>query len=61
VLPAGATTADLLHEIGRRHGDRLVRVAAACSLLVDGRPDHARAAVLVEGATVDLLPPFAGG
>ena len=48
-----------LHE-----GTRLGDVLAVCSALVDERPvgSTAPAEVLVEpGATVDFLPPFAGG
>ncbi len=60
-LADGSTTADLVSDAGRRRGPDLVRVAAACSVLVDGRPDHDRSRVLTDGVTVDLLPPFAGG
>lgn len=44
--------------------DQLCRVVAACSVLVEGQgvagrePDEVRVAA---GATVELLPPFAGG
>lgn len=59
-----ATLADALAHVGNLHGDRLARVLAVCSFLVDGDPvggrDHA--GVRLDGAgLVDVLPPFAGG
>jgi molybdopterin converting factor small subunit len=44
-----------------RHGDALERVLGRCSLLVDGRRADASATPVPAGATVDVLPPFAGG
>jgi molybdopterin converting factor small subunit len=55
------TLGALIDIIGARHGDRLATVLRASSFLVDGLASHDRAAVLPEGATVDVLPPFAGG
>lgn len=49
---------------GTPEGGRLRRVLAACSVLVGEEPVGTRehAAVLVEpGASVEFLPPFAGG
>ncbi|HET8640567.1 MAG TPA: MoaD/ThiS family protein, partial [Pseudonocardiaceae bacterium] len=43
------------------HGERMARVLAAASFLVDGVACHDRGAPLPAGATVDVLPPFAGG
>jgi molybdopterin converting factor small subunit len=43
------------------HGERLERVLAACSFLVDGTSTRDREMSLAEGAVVDVLPPFAGG
>jgi molybdopterin synthase sulfur carrier subunit len=46
--------------LGARHGERLAQVLAASSFLVEAvhaEPDD----VLPAGATVDVLPPFAGG
>ncbi|RMI09140.1 MoaD/ThiS family protein [Cellulomonas triticagri] len=60
-LPVGSTTADLVADACRRHGPDLDRVAAACSVLVDGVLDADRTATLADGTGVDLLPPFAGG
>ncbi|WP_308796941.1 MoaD/ThiS family protein [Agromyces silvae] len=47
--------------ITRRHGDALARVLGRCSLLVDGRRADAPGTPLPAGATIDVLPPFAGG
>jgi molybdopterin converting factor small subunit len=53
--------ATLVGEVTRRHGERLGDVIAAASLLVDGLVVHDRSAPLTPGATVEVLPPFAGG
>ena len=54
------TLADVLAGAGAAHGPALVRVFAVASFLVDGvRAD--RADTLVDGATIEVLPPFAGG
>jgi sulfur-carrier protein len=53
---------ELLAAAAERHGERLARVLAVCSVLVDGeRVDRDSAALLPEGAVLDVLPPFAGG
>lgn len=36
-------------------------VLARCSLLIDGVAEDDLGTVLTEGATIDVLPPFAGG
>ena len=61
VLPAETTIADLVAAIAADHGEALARVLAASSLLLDGLAVHDRTAVLPDAATVDVLPPFAGG
>jgi molybdopterin converting factor small subunit len=53
--------AELVDQIVVAHGERLERVLAACSFLVDGTSTRDRAATLAPGSTVDVLPPFAGG
>ncbi|WP_432833418.1 MoaD/ThiS family protein [Dactylosporangium sp. CA-092794] len=40
---------------------RLAAVLTACSFLVDGTSWRDREALLPDAATVDVLPPFAGG
>lgn len=56
----GSTLADVLAASVRTHGPDLARVFAVASFLVDGvRTDPT--AALVDGGTVEVLPPFAGG
>jgi molybdopterin converting factor small subunit len=58
----GAQSVDeLLAVLTERHGERLAMVLKAASFLVDGLACHDRKAGLPAGATVDVLPPFAGG
>ncbi|AGZ46788.1 MoaD/ThiS family protein [Actinoplanes friuliensis] len=52
---------DLTSLLADRHGERLALVLKAASFLVDGLACHDRQAALPAGATVDVLPPFAGG
>ena len=57
-----APTLDALTRLlAARHGERLAAVLTAASFLVDGLTCHDRQATLPAGATVDVLPPFAGG
>jgi molybdopterin converting factor small subunit len=55
------TLAELTQVLTDRHGERLALVLKAASFLVDGLACHDRQAALPAGATVDVLPPFAGG
>jgi sulfur-carrier protein len=57
---SAATVGELVGELSGR-GERLARVLGACSYLVDGLACRDRDAPLADGATVDVLPPFAGG
>jgi molybdopterin synthase sulfur carrier subunit len=60
--PATAATLDeLVQVLTHRHGERLGLVLKAASFLVDGLACHSREAALPANATVDVLPPFAGG
>ncbi|MET7707107.1 MoaD/ThiS family protein [Micromonospora sp. NPDC005413] len=61
VVPAGRSLDDLSAELTQRHGDRLASVLRVASFLVDGVTCHDRQAPLPAGATIDVLPPFAGG
>ena len=57
-----ATSLDeLTRTLSERHGERLSVVLKAASFLIDGLACHDRATPLSPGATVDVLPPFAGG
>ncbi|GIE80840.1 putative molybdenum cofactor biosynthesis protein D2 (MoaD2) / thiamineS [Actinoplanes philippinensis] len=52
---------ELTQVLSGRHGERLALVMKAASFLVDGLNCHDRRAALPAEATVDVLPPFAGG
>jgi molybdopterin synthase sulfur carrier subunit len=58
---SAASLDDLTAILAERHGERLAMVLKAASFLVDGLACHDRQAALPAGATVDVLPPFAGG
>jgi molybdopterin synthase sulfur carrier subunit len=55
-----STLGELLATVGAER-PRLAEVLRACSFLVDGLAWKDRSAALPESATVDVLPPFAGG
>ncbi len=55
------TLGTLIDTLTARHGTPLGRVLAAASYLVDEVSWRDRDAVLPDTATVDVLPPFAGG
>ncbi|MFX0592964.1 MoaD/ThiS family protein [Melissospora conviva] len=61
LLPAGCGLDDLIAVLSRRHGPKLAAVLTVASFLVDGTTWHDRHTPLPGGATVDVLPPFAGG
>lgn len=56
----GRTLDEILTAAEARHGPALARVLAVASFLVDGVRTN-RSAVLDDGRTVEVLPPFAGG
>lgn len=60
-VPDGTTVAALLTLLGAEHGPALARVLERCSYLLDEVAVRDRSTVLADGATVDVLPPFAGG
>ncbi|MFI6758159.1 MoaD/ThiS family protein [Micromonospora sp. NPDC050417] len=59
--PGGLSLAELADVLGIRHGERLAAVLKVASFLVDGVVQHDREQPLPSAATVDVLPPFAGG
>jgi molybdopterin converting factor small subunit len=59
-VAAGSTLGDLLELLADQHGLALARVLDASSYLL-GEVHAERADELRDGATVDVLPPFAGG
>ena len=60
-LPPGATIIDALGVVRERHGAELARVLERCSFLLDEVAVRDRSAPLPDKATLDVLPPFAGG
>lgn len=60
-LPENATVADAIDAARNSHGEALGRVLDAAGFLVDSVAVRDRGARLTEGATLDVLPPFAGG
>ena len=56
-----ATLGSLVDAITADRDERFAAVLGRCAVLVDGRRGDDPAAPLPEGATVDVLPPFAGG
>ena len=59
-LHPGATLAELVKSLAVR-GARLGEVLARCSYLCDGIAVRDDTTALRAGATIDVLPPFAGG
>lgn len=59
-IPAGLTRDGLIGVLTERHGERLALVLKAASFLRDGVAWRDESPLAV-GATVDVLPPFAGG
>jgi molybdopterin synthase sulfur carrier subunit len=55
------TMSELVSTLTSRHGERLAVVLKAAAFLVDGLTCHDQDATLPADATVDVLPPFAGG
>lgn len=60
-LVEASTLGELVQTLADLHGERLAVVLKASNFLVDGLTRHDRQAALRPGATVDILPPFAGG
>lgn len=56
-----ATLGDLLATMKKAHGPQLVGVLQRCSVLINGATTSDPAAAVPKDATVDVLPPFAGG
>jgi sulfur-carrier protein len=60
-VAAGATVADVLDAVRAEHGADLVRVLERCSFLLDEVAVREKDTELGQDATLDVLPPFAGG
>jgi len=61
VRPGQSTVDDVVRELADRHGPDLAKVLSACSYLLDETAVRDRHTVLPPHATLDVLPPFAGG
>ena len=59
-VPPGASVQTLADSLAERHGPGLARVLEVASFLVD-EVAGVRSRTLRDGASVDVLPPFAGG
>ncbi len=55
------TLGALLAGLRDAHGAEFAEVLGRCSVLVDGVASTEAATPVAAGATVDVLPPFAGG
>ncbi|MDA3648268.1 MoaD/ThiS family protein [Saccharopolyspora indica] len=60
-LAGPATVSDVIAAVLELHGDGLSKVLPACSFLLDGVAVRDRLAEVPAQATLDVLPPFAGG
>ncbi|MDQ1294171.1 MAG: sulfur-carrier protein [Actinomycetota bacterium] len=60
LVDSAATVEQLSSELSRLHGAALSRVLPVCTFLIDETASDQRAP-LPSCATVDVLPPFAGG
>jgi len=60
-LEVSGTVDDAIRAIRDRHGSELGRVLDRCSYLLDEVAVRDRSTSLPAGATLDVLPPFAGG
>lgn len=59
-LDGSAGLAGILADVSSR-SDRIAAIFSRCAFLVNGRHAEPTADPLPLGATVDVLPPFAGG
>ena len=60
-IDVSGTVDDAIRAIRERHGAELGRVLDRCSFLLDEVAVRDRSAAVPAGATLDVLPPFAGG
>jgi sulfur-carrier protein len=58
---ATVTVSDVIDAALTLHPDGLARVVPSCSFLLDGVAVRDRARTVLDGAVLDVLPPFAGG
>lgn len=60
-LAGPLTLASLRGALAAEHGAEFADVLSRCSLMVDGTSGGSDDLVVADSATVDVLPPFAGG
>jgi molybdopterin synthase sulfur carrier subunit len=60
-VPVGSTVDHLIDAVRSRHGDAMANVLPRCSFLLDEVAVTGHRPPLRSGATLDILPPFAGG
>jgi sulfur-carrier protein len=60
-VPAGADVDAVLAEVRAQHGPEFGRVLDRCSYLLDEVAVRDRGTPVAGAATLDVLPPFAGG
>ena len=60
-VASSSTVADLLDAVRAEHGPELARVLARCSYLLDEVAVRDQSAPIAHAASLDVLPPFAGG
>ncbi|MER7015543.1 MoaD/ThiS family protein [Saccharopolyspora sp. NPDC000359] len=60
-LAAPVTVSDVLAAVLELHDEGLAKVLPACSFLLDGVAVRDRGTGVPAQATLDVLPPFAGG
>ncbi|GAA5122942.1 MoaD/ThiS family protein [Pseudonocardia adelaidensis] len=60
-VEVSGTVDDAIRAIRHRHGPELGRVLDRCSFLLDEVAVRDRTTAVPPGATLDVLPPFAGG
>ena len=58
---AAGTLGELLDAVSGERPDEFARVLGRCSVLIDGVRSSEADTPVAAGATVDVLPPFAGG
>ena len=58
---SGASVAQVMAALERRHGSHVRDVWSRCTVLVDGQRATDEQAQVSADATIDVLPPFAGG
>lgn len=61
LIELSGTVDDAVRALRERHGAELGRVLDRCSFLLDEVAVRDRTAAMPPGATLDVLPPFAGG